>query len=1549
MARQAVNRFSRELQTKISIKRVKISPFNRMYLEGFYLEDQKKDTLLSAGVVEVRITDWFFFKDKADLKYIGLKDAVINMNRTDSVWNYDFLKAYFSTPTSPKKKSAGITFNLQKIYLENVAFAKKDGWLGNNLMARVGALDMDVQDLSISEERVAVSNVSLTNPLFHIYDYPGKYRDSSVSASNWQILVNNVTVENGTFRLDNGSLTPTVAYFDTEHLLFSNINGNVKSFSLKNDVVKANVNLSTLERSGLQIKSLRTDFTFGPKELVFDNLFLQTNRSRISNYFAMHFNSTKDLGNFLTDVKLTARFNGSYISSDDLAYFDPGIKNWKKNFRVTGNVNGTVAALRSHDLDLWAGNSTHLQGAVSVVGLPNINRAYFNINARDLRTTHADLLSFAPDLKNVTTPNLRKLGYLQFAGTFKGRLDDFATNGTIRTNLGTIDANLVMKLPARGEPSFSGTLSTEGFQLGAFLKDNKLGIVDFHGTVAGRSFKWPQLTLNVNGVVHRIKYDDYTYQNITVKGTMSNARFNGDFAIKDPNADLRLAGIIDLSGKVPAFNAKANVTHINLKNLGLTDDAYVINGIFDVNLSGNSITNLLGTARVSDATILHEGERLSFDSLYLSSTIVAGVKNFRAVSNEFDIALAGNFDLGALPASFQLFLNRYYPSIIKRPARIAPQDFTFDIKTGYIEEYLKLVDKNLRGLNNSEINGSLNTTASTMTIKADVPFFAYKNFNFSDIILNGSGTADRLEITGEATNSVIDSNFVFPTTNFSIVTVNDVSDVTLQTTSNQAVDNANLSARVTTNADGFTVDVNPSTFLLNGKTWRIEEGGELVFRKGAVVHGELVLREAQQEIVVRSAPSSIGNWNDLHVHLNNINLNDLSPLLLPSNRLEGSLSGDITIEDPENKFLVSGTVTADQLKLDNDSLGQLTANISYDKRTGLLVARGRNADPEHNISFDVGLNFQNPSRDRISLTLNNFQMNYLERFLGEIFTNIKGFATGTLNITKAGDHMDFTGKFRIRDASMKVVFTQVTYTIEDTEIVLQKDYLNLNGIRIRDAEGRIATVSGGISHQGWANMDYDISVQTVTPNMELLNTTYKDNQIFYGRAYGSGSFVLVGPEYDMNMFIDMRASDVDSSWITLPPARSRETGQASFMVEKKYGVEMTPTELRGGRTNLTYDVRMTATPMLNMQVILDELTGDNIRGRGTGTLDIHSGTSAPLTISGRINIDEGNYLYTFQSVLKKPFILRKGANNYIEWTRDPYDAKVNIEATYTAEQVSFAPVAAFDPTLRNLAQLRDNVNVVAFMTGELFQPNFSFKLEFPRSSGVFNNPAVSFAIQQLENNPNELYKQVTYLIVFNSFAPYQNTPTTVVNPLEEFTFNTASALFFNVLNRELNSLFTRIFRNNKFTFNFSGSVYNRNLIDPNARGIRLFNQVASNLSVGTSLFNERAIFTVGGTFNVPLENNLQQNFQILPDVTLEVLLNKTGSVRATFFYRQNVDFIYGSTTSGSPTTKRFGAGVSYNREFDTLSEMLFGSRRRRQQVDTLPIPAQPADSTRLGQ
>ena len=1520
-----------------------------MDLEGVLVEDQKQDTLLYAGKFQVRITDWFFFKDKAELEYVALEDALIHFNRKDSVWNYHFLEEYFSTSsdTSANKKS-GIEFDLKKVVMKNVLFKQTDAWKGSNMVVQVGGLNMDAREITLSNKTVDVSSLVLNDPFFSTYNYKGNDNTPADTATGndieaakrspqeWKIFFGNVKINNGRYKNDNGSLTTTLPYFDGKHIDFGSINGTLSNIGWTKDTVSGEISLSSVERSGFTVKTLKAKTTFHPQAMIFEDLYLQTNQSTIGNFFAMRYDDITSMNNFIHDVVMEANFNQAKISSDDIAFFTPDVKSWNRNIRIDGEVKGTVDGLSSSDLRIWAGNDTYVHGAVSVVGLPKINETLINIDAEELRTTYRDAVSFIPAIRNVTTPDLRKLSYLRFRGTYTGFINDFVTYGTLQTNLGTLHTDLNMKFPRNGQPSYSGSFSTDGFQLGQFFNSDQLGILAFNGKVKGRGFEWQTLDMDIDGTIKKIEYGDYIYQNITAKGNLSNRLFNGNFAMNDPNAQLTLDGLVDLRGKKPLFNVKADIAHANLQALQLTKDDIRLNGKFNLDLEASSLSDLLGSARIYDASLTSNGKKLSFDSLVVASFYENGLKRFTAVSNEFDVDIKGDFDLEGLPDAFTVFLSRYYPSYIRAPRNVKPQVFEFDITTGIVEDYIGLIDKRLAGFNNSHITGSLNTTANTMTVDADIPHFGFEQYEFSDIQLKGSGDFTKLMLTGEVSNAQIGDSLFFPQTAFTIQASNDVSDITVNTTSNQAINQANLSAQVKTFSDGAAIILNPSTFILNGKTWNIEQGGELNFRKNTVVQGQVVLKESNQEIRLWTAPDPLGNWNNLHVAWQHINLGDISPFITKAYRFEGLVSGQATIEDPTSRLNVTGTFNATELRIDNDSIGGFRGTIAYNNKTGMLTAKASNTDPEHQINVDVAMDLKdsaNAFRDRISTSFSNFELKYLNRFLGSLFSDINGYVTGTFDILGEGSNQDFIAKAKIKDGSFLVNFTQVKYWINDTEFEMRKDTIDLDGIRLRDKDGNMAITSGFIRHNSFRDMYYDIKVETVSNRMQLLNTGESDNQQFFGRAWGGGTFVLHGPQSDMLMDINIRASDQDDSYITLPPSETRESGQANFLVERKYGREMTPQSL-GLPSNLHYDVRLASNPRVQIEVILDELTRDAIRGRGTGNLRITSGTSEPLTIQGRYNISEGNYLYTFQSLLKRPFELRPGANNFIQWDGDPYEATVNLEAVYTAQDVSFAPLAG-NVFTREFASQRDDVNVVATLTGNLFSPSFSFDLEFPNSNPDYNTPDFQLALQQIENNQNELYKQVTYLIVFNSFAPFENTVnTTGVNPFGEFTYNTLSGLLFGKINEQLNKILSGILQNNNATLLFTGSLYNSNVFDQNARGeFRLPNQSLVNLGIGLPLFKDRAHFTVGATLDVPLSSDFQQSIRLFPDVTLELLVNKSGSVKATFFYRRNIDFLTGNTVSPI-IPRRYGASIGYGKDFNSLGELFRG--KKKQVADTLP-------------
>lgn len=673
-------RLSKELQSKVSIDHVQIGLFNKLNLKGVFIEDQKRDTLLAAGTVQVRITDWFFLKDKAVLHYIGLENAVINLSRTDSVWNYRFLQDYFDPPGPRNPKKAGIAFNLKEVRLVNVAFQQKDGWIGQNMTGRVGTLWLNADNIDFSEKDIDINRLELERPYFSMYNYTGNRPPvqkvaapdnaaTAWNAQNWTALIRNLVIEDGTFKSDRKGLAPTVAHFDPQHILFQNINGTIKDFKLAGDTLRAALNLKTKERSGLEVQTLTAAFRMHPELMEFSHLKLKTGKSVLTDYLAMKYKSMDDLNDFIHAVTLEAHFKNSTISSDDIAFFAPQVASWRRNVQISGAVKGTIDALSGESVALQMGRNTSFFGDFNLVGLPDINTTFIHVRANDLKTSYTDAVTFIPALKKTTMPNLAALGNVRFNGSYTGFISDFVTYGTLQTSLGTLVTDINMKFPAGGEPVYSGDISTNSFQLGRFMNNSQLGAIAFNGKVKGTSFVWEKLDMAINGTVRSLQFNDYTYQNITAKGVLKNRMFNGDFAVNDPNAVLQGSGLIDLSKQTPAFNVTAHVEKLDLKALQLMDDAISLTGDFNLNFNGNNLADFLGEAAFSSVTIMNGDKPLTFDSLVVSSSFDAGVRTLKVRSTEFNAIITGKFNLETLPDAVTLFLNRYYPSYIKPPRR----------------------------------------------------------------------------------------------------------------------------------------------------------------------------------------------------------------------------------------------------------------------------------------------------------------------------------------------------------------------------------------------------------------------------------------------------------------------------------------------------------------------------------------------------------------------------------------------------------------------------------------------------------------------------------------------------------------------------------------------------------------------------------------------------------------------------------------------------------------------------------------------------------------
>jgi autotransporter translocation and assembly factor TamB len=1535
LAKRAAATLSKSLKTEVTVKKVSFTLLNRMDLEGLLVRDRQKDTLLYAGAMKVRITDWFIFKDRADLKYIGLENAVIKTNRTDSVWNYQFIVDYFSSPSSVKTDTStrkkGLTLDLKKLDLQKVSLVQEDKWRGETMTLKVGTLLMNSNNMDFVNGDLDIADLTTDKLYFALHNYTGNRKTKpTAGAFHLRLGVNlkiaNLELINGTFVNDKETGRPVYPYFDGAHMVVSKINGTIKNFSYIGDTIRGKIDLTARERSGFELKKLKADFRFDTKQMEFANLDLQTPRSRIRDYFSMRYSEFEDdMSAFVDNVLIHARFRQADIHSDDIAYFSPGMKDWNREINATGDFNGTVNAFRGNDVYVRAGSST-LAGDVAINGITKSNSAILHLSGGTVTTTYNDLALYVPQVKNVATPDLRSLGNIRFNGDFNGTIKKFTTRGTLNTSLGNAFTNLTMNLSKKGQPTYSGSINTQRFDLGKFLDIDRLGTVSLNGKINGSGFSKNTVKTKFEGTIGELNYGTYTYRNIATNGTFQKGAFSGEVRMNDPNLNFTSNINIDFNGDQPHFVVLGDVARADLKALKLTRDKFELAGLFDLDFTGTNIDNFIGYAKLINATLLHDSTRLAFDSLSIATDVFAGNKLLSIKSNELDALVTGQYNILDLPNSIQSYLHNYYPSYIEPPSRI-PKDqrFTIDLTTRNIADYLRILDPKISGFDNATVSGSINTTRpdSGFAITTNVPFFRYDKASFTGVQFSGTGNATALKLNGTVDLIAYGDSLYFPNTKINIESANDVSVVSIKTKANNTLNEADLNATVTTLEDGVQIDFKPSSFVINDEKWTLEKEGELVLRKHYVAARDIKFTQGFQEVTVSTRTPDGGNVDELVVNLKNLHLGDFIRFVTKEPQMEGLISGEVVVSDIFDQLTAHAALQAQDFRLDADSLGRVNVFADYSKRTGKVNFRIEALNEPYNLGIEGIFDTKDSTGAPLTtmMKLNNTRISFINRFLGSIFSDIDGYATGNLQVIGNINRPHLLGKVKLRNAGMKVNYTQVYYKVDEADLDFLEDRIDFGTFTLRDKLDNTGTVRGVLYQHAFKNMRFDFDL--TTNKMLLLDTRLTDNQNFYGRAVGRASLAIRGPEDNIQMNITGEMND--TSHIFIPTSNAKESGEAGFIVFRQPGKEVKSVSVAG--TNVTVDLDITATNKADIDLILDPLAGDILKAKGNGRLRIHAGTSDKVTMNGRYNVEQGDYLFNFQSLIRKPFYIDPSANNYLEWTGDPYAAEMHVDVMYKAEKVSLSDLIANKVELGTAARIyRGDVNIIAALRGNLTQPKPPvFRLDFPSNNELRNDITFEQFLTKLQNDENEMNKQVTYLLLFNSFAPYGEGRNVTQN-LYNYAYKGLSDIFNRQVNNIVNDLLYKITGNRGIKVDISTSFYSSasligsgNPVGSTLSNLTRLDRSSVDLRVPFKLLNGKIIINVGGNLDFSVANNSafqSNNFQWLPDWNIEFVLGKTGKLRMIVFQRNSLDINTVNNTSSLGRRNRYGVSLSYSKDFD---------------------------------
>ncbi|MEL6989641.1 MAG: translocation/assembly module TamB domain-containing protein, partial [Bacteroidota bacterium] len=359
-------------------------------------------------------------------------------------------------------------------------------------------------------------------------------------------------------------------------------------------------------------------------------------------------------------------------------------------------------------------------------------------------------------------------------------------------------------------------------------------------------------------------------------------------------------------------------------------------------------------------------------------------------------------------------------------------------------------------------------------------------------------------------------------------------------------------------------------------------------------------------------------------------------------------------------------------------------------------------DPSNNntFSFDVYC-------DRFPLYIASY-------WIGDATSDIIGDVSSDVRFFGTPEQVNIEGDALVDNAAITIDYLQTRYFIDSQKVYFDNFFFDTRGAEIKDIYGNTGNLYGGFRHQylkkfvldGRAKSDYILG----------LNTSKGDNDAYYGQGFGSVDATFRGPLKATNIYVNAVAGE--GSKIYIPIDDSEGGSEISFVrFVNRDSTKVEEEEDVGVNLLEGIDVKMdlTLTDQAEAEIIFDEFAGEILKGRGQGNLQINVSREGEFEMFGDYSIENGIYNYTFlntafNAALNKEFIIAQGSN--INWTGDPYNATVDIDANYLVKNTSPRIILQelliegtnSDIDSRNSTDVLLNMN----LTGLLLQPNVEF-------------------------------------------------------------------------------------------------------------------------------------------------------------------------------------------------------------------------------------------------
>ncbi len=730
--------------------------------------------------------------------------------------------------------------------------------------------------------------------------------------------------------------------------------------------------------------------------------------------------------------------------------------------------------------------------------------------------------------------------------------------------------------------------------------------------------------------------------------------------------------------------------------------------------------------------------------------------------------------------------------------------------------------------------------------------------------------------------------------------------------------NIRLKGGVDFSKDSTTITMAPSALKLLEREWSFASdnftsirGNEWRFHNLALINNEQSVGLDGQ---LSDDPDKILSMDVSKLDLSLLNV-------ITGKKFTGVLDGNLKLSNFYKDPSLQNDITIKALTIDEFLIGDVSGRNQWDtlnRKFDINIFIDRLQERIVNLTGEF-----NPADKKSPLNvvanLEKANLKIIEPFIDDIFSNIGGTVSGDFGITGRLSSPLIRGEGTLSDAQIMINYLKTMYRLTG-KVGLTPNSIYFKDIELTDTFKNKGKLNGALTHTDFRSMA--INLEGSFRNLQVLNTSIKDNSLFYGQSYATGTVSIKGPIANLNITSSARTEK--NTRVYIPISGSSSTDKKEFIdfvnfTDTTYTKTVaTQINKKVNLTGVTFDLNLDVTPDAYCEIIFDLKAGDIIRGRGNGDLRMQVDTKGEFNMFGAIEFTEGWYNFTLYDIINKEFEIKKGSR--ITWLGDPYQGVLDIDASYNQLASLLPLVQNTNSAAENTPQIRRKypVQVLLALDGPMLNPAINFDIlakDLPQNIQVENGPPVNLdlAFTAFKNklDEQELKRQVFSLIVLRRFSPPESFDTSgsVVSSLSELLSNQLSYWMSQVdenleIDVDIASMDQESF--NTFQLRFAYTFMNGRL------------RVS-----GDGTFNN--------TSNQPTTGTQSNPSSVAGDWTVDYKLTADGKLRVKMYSRTNTNPLLSSVNNQTAMTT--GASIIHTQSFDELKDLFTSSRKQRKKEE----------------